>query len=651
MYEIYVPVISKKMSETEKFILINQLKRINPDVVYLCYLRVVYDKELKKETIETYKENKKFLEENGFETGVWVCPTIGYGGYVTDGMDCYQRIVDLNGKKVNAYCPLDDNFCEDLAEQFKEIAKTGVKYILLEDEFTLTGGKLWVERPGCACDLHMKKLSEILKKDITREEILPYIISGEKNEYRKIYCNLMGETLLKMAEVIEKAVHSVNEDIRIGFSSNSSSYHIEGIDSFTIAKVLSGKNKPYMRITAAPYWHNGPTLNSVIEAARLQNIWCRERGIDAVTEGDTYPRPRNMVSSSYLEMYDMILQADGNSKGILKYMLDYVSKVDFDTGYVDRHILNKENYDEITKRFSDMKTVGLEVFEKPHSITEMDFDETFDFTGFTSHGILPLLSQWFVTDNSIPTTYEKSDGAMLVFGTNVQYLSEDDLNRGLIIDIKAAKILQERGIDVGFESFKKTDKPNGEFFEKENDITSAGIDGQEGFFEFKLKENAKILSSFCITNHIFGFVRKKDEEEKSYPACYLYENKDGQRFMVYTFSPWHVKTKTEWNRGVFNNYYRQKQIIDNYEWLSGKPLPAVCPGNPGLYLLCKKEKSKLVVGMWNIFPDEILNPVVITDGEYKNIDTYKCDADIVNNKVKLKNSIAPYSFVCFTLTK
>lgn len=651
MYETYIPVISKNMSDIEKSILLTQLKRINPDIVYLCYLRPVYDEELKKETIENYKKNKAFLEENGFETGIWVCPTIGYGGYVTDGRDYYQRITDLDGKEVNAYCPLDDDFCKDIEGQFKEIAKTGVKNILLEDEFTLTGGKLWVERPGCACEHHMKKLSEILNKDITREEIIPYITSGEKNEYREAYCNLMGETLLKFANVIEKAVHSIDESIRIGFSSNSASYHIEGVDSFKIAKVLAGKNKPFMRITAAPYWHNGPTLNSVIEAARLQNVWCIENGTDAMTEGDTYPRPRNMVSAAYLEMYDMILQADGNSKGILKYMLDYTSKVDFETGYVDRHILNKENYAEIEKRFSGMKTVGLEVFEKIHSIKDMDFDEILDIKCFTSHGILPLLSQWFVTDNSIPTTYEKSDGAMIVFGTNAQYLSDEDLKRGLIIDAKAAKILNDKGIDVGFESFEKAEKPNGEFFIEYDDITPAGIDGSEGFFDFKVKENAKILSNFCITTKVFGFVNKKDADEISYPSCYLYENKDGQRFMVYTFSPWQTKSQSEWNRGLLKNYYRQRQITENYEWLAGKKLPAVSNGNPGLYILCKKDDSKLVVGLWNIFPDEILNPVITVDDKYKNIDTYKCSASIYDDKIKLDAPIAPYSFVSFTLSK
>ena len=80
-------------------------------------------------------------------------------------------------------------------------------------------------------------------------------------------------------------------------------------------------------------------------------------------------------------------------------------------------------------------------------------------------------------------------------------------------------------------------------------------------------------------------------------------------------------------------------------------MPAVCPKNPGLYILCKKDKTRLTVGLWNIFADEILNPVITADDEYKSIDAYKCSGKIVKNEVRLDSGIAPYSFVCFTLEK
>ncbi len=84
-------------------------------------------------------------------------------------------------------------------------------------------------------------------------------------------------------------------------------------------------------MTGAPYWTNAVTLGPNIDAIRVQQYWCDD-SIELLTEGDTYPRPRLWVPSSYLECYDMILRADGNSDGILKYMIDYTYNADYETG-------------------------------------------------------------------------------------------------------------------------------------------------------------------------------------------------------------------------------------------------------------------------------------------------------------------------------
>lgn len=55
--------------------------------------------------------------------------------------------------------------------------------------------------------------------------------------------------------------------------------------------------------------------SSNIEAIRVQTMRCRG-DIELVSEADTYPRPRCWVPSSHVEMYDMILRADGLTNGI-----------------------------------------------------------------------------------------------------------------------------------------------------------------------------------------------------------------------------------------------------------------------------------------------------------------------------------------------
>ena len=650
MYEVYIPLMGKIRTEKSWQKTISELKRARPDRVYIVYYRTLENAKAKKKAREVFKNNKDILENAGFKTGAWFCPTIGYGS-PSPGDNAaekhYRKIAGAAGGETHAFCPLDENFRKDLCDEFKGLAEMGTDTILLEDDFTLTGGKLWINNPGCLCDEHLRLLSERLGENVTRDKLLPYLITGKSNKYRKEYLKLMGETLLKIAEDIEKAVHSVSPDTRIGFSSNSASYHLEGASAFQIAETLAGKNKPFVRLTAAPYWKNGPSLNSTIENARMQGAWFTERGEDVMTEGDTYPRPRFLVSAAELEMYDIILRADGNSTGILKYMLDYNSLADYETGYVDFHAENAELYKEIENRFKG-ENVGLRVLEYPHNTGLMDFDDSFDYFGFADHGILPLISQWFVTDNSLPTTYGKTDGAALVFGTNAQLVTDEDLNQGLILDVKAAKILSEKGIDVGFLKIESAPKPAGEYFFAENDSTVASTEREGGYFKFTLKDNARVLSRFYLAGETLAVVPDYSEKLESFPACYLYGNAEGQRFMVYTFAPTYVKTKSEWHNGIFRNYYRQKQLINGYEWLCGKPLPAVCEKHPHLYILCKREGEKLHIGLFNLSKDKIKNPEVTADKVYKELDCFNCKGSINGRKIRLDTVLQPFSALFLT---
>ena len=651
MCEICIPVMSGNWNEHKKAALIQELKRISPTLVYLIYMRETGDREKAKQKIEIFKNNKDFLETHGFCVGAWFAPTIGYGGLAKEtDVFPFQPIMTMKGERTkSAFCPLDDKFCDDLAFQFTEIAKTGVKRILLEDDFTLSGGKYFVQDMGCCCPLHLKALSARLGKNVqSGEDLRRFLTEGKPNAVRTAFLDLMSETLKKMAHVVEKAVHSVDETIRIGLSANSASYHIEGADFFELTKIVAGKNKPFMRITGAPYWKNGPSLASMIEMSRMQNVWCKEREVDAMSEGDTFPRPAFLVPSAHLEMFDMILRADGNEVGILKYMLDYTANADYETAYTDSHVANEAIYQEIERRFTG-DTIGLSVLEQPLRISEMEFDDVMSFYNFHSHATLPLLSQWFVTDNCLPTTYSSIDGATLVFGESARLVNEKHLKHGLILDAKAAKILHEQGIDVGFDSITPYPTLSGEYFPEYNDCTLVSVEGKDGFFHFNLKPNTKVISYFYNSGANLGVVESYKNGDERIPGCYLYENKQGQRFMVYTFGAHKVKSLSEWRHGVFRNYYRQQQIIKGYEWLCGKPLPATLEKHPNAYLLCRKNGKAMHVGLWNISPDPIFNPVITLDKPYRLESIFGAEGVLDGRTLHLKNTVAPYSCVFFTV--
>lgn len=656
MYKVWVPVMNRDFNESQKEKLLEQLIRFNPQSVMLVVWRVLWDEKEKQKEIELFVETKKFLESHGFNVSAWLAPTIGYSAPFNpkDNGAVHQHLIRFDGSVIgDAYCPLDDGFVEDFCDFIKKIAATGVDKIMFEDDFTFSGGKTTAEKASCCCEKHLAMYSEIVGRTVKREEMCDLLYHEGPTEYRRKWFEMQGEILNNFCQKIEKSAHSVNPDVRIGLSANSSSYMQEGITIDKLAKTIAGNTRPFIRLTGAPYWQNMPVFATCIDAIRVQTEWCQE-GIDLITEGDTFPRPRHWVPANKLEAYDMILRADGKSHGILKYMMDYVSDADYETGYIDRHILNTAAYEEIEKRFTG-DTVGLRIFEYPELLKSLKFDRDFPFSTYCNDVYLPLVSQFFVEDNSIPTTYQSTGGATLVFGENANYIDEEILNGGMILDAAAAKILIEKGIDIGVESYSETEAPTAEFYLNYNDRTACATPPTAAFYDFKLKSEACVLSKFAYPPEGLGVIPTYDENSdiKEFPACFTYENKDGQRFMVYSFSARTVMVDSKgWISGVFRNYFRQRQLCDGIKWLqNGRPLPAMCYKNPELYIICNRDGNKLTVGIWNLFPDEVLKPEIKLDGEYKTLDCFKCSGKIMGDTVYLDKPIEPYGFVIFTVEK
>lgn len=655
MYRVCVPVINKKYDEKSAELLVRELKRVNPDTVYMVFDRVFCNDKILDEITEMFEENVKFLQNNGFKVGAWLAPSIGYGSAhwgENGAKGKFVQIHSIDGKIADGgFCPLDRNFVDEFIKVMLTIARTGVSDILLEDDFTLTGGKAILL--GCCCSEHMKRYAELLGEEITVEDLHKKMIDGGRNKYRDVWCELMGKTLCDFASEIEKAVHKENKNIRIGLSANASSYILEGVEISKLAKIIAGDTKPFIRMTGAPYWTNANAPGPNIDAIRVQEFWSGE-GIELLTEGDTYPRPRLWVPSAELECYDMILRAEGKSHGILKYMIDYTYNADYETGYVDNHCRNQKHYDELERLFKDKEAVGLNVFEKPLLFADEEFGkEITNLWEYKRREPLPLISQWFLADNSIPTTYGAKDCASIVFGANAHYIDDETLKNGVILDAQAARILTDKGLDTGIKSYKKTSIPMLEHYLAEDEYGSVRIGDKGFFYDFETDEKVEIFSEFIVRDEVGGFanISPYDRSGKRIPACFYYENADGHKFVIYSFVASTVWVKSEWTPGIFRDYHRQKQLVSGIARLQRRRLPAMCEKCPQLYILCKKDNESMTVGLWNLFADTIYSPEIILDGEYKRAEFYNCNGKIEKDKIKLDTDIIPYGFGVITLYK
>lgn len=656
MYELNIPIYNRELDDRRRRELAELLHRAKPDGIFLTFGRILANDGMLERECAAFRANKAFLEGEGFRVSAWLCPTIGYGSpFYGDNAAAaeYVHVRKLRGDEdvPGAYCPLDERFVTDFCKDIAAIAGMGVERLLFEDDFTFSGGK-FLHDIGCACEEHMRRFCDRVGEHLTRGEAAQKVLSGGQNSFRDAWIDLQKETITGFLEKVERTAHGVNPALRMGLSANSSSFEYEGAPLDEYERVLAGDTKPFLRLTGAPYWTQALSLGPVIDAVRMQASWCGPE-FDLMTEADSYPRPRHWVPAAWMEAYDMILQADGTTNGTLKYMVEYNSSAAYEPGYVRAHEADQPHYEEIRRRFAGKAPVGLHVPEQKDTFRRRVLGEDVNIDQYPRRNYMPRLSQWITADNSLPAAY-RDDGrsATLAISESAREVTEDQLRRGVITDIYGARILMERGIDVGITSMERVQIPGAEYFCRQDQYIALSMRGDSVFYRVELRPGAEVDSQFILVPKGLGVVPPIGiEEYPRVPACYFYQNAAGHRLMIYTCSAETTKGETIWEFSMWRNYARQRQLIEAAVRF-GCPLPVTCAGHPELYILCKEDENALSVGLWNLFDDPVEEPVLaLGGGEYASVDGYGCTPTLEGAQVRLADAIPPWGFALLTLQK
>lgn len=458
------------------------------------------------------------------------------------------------------------------------------------------------------------------------EELKTLIFTGNENKYRNAWLDVMGDTLREFCRKVRNSVDKASENIRVGLCAGYTSWDIEGADAVELSKILAGKTKPFLRFTGAPYWttkhvnrFNRQGLNTVIECVRAQEKWCRDSGIEIFNEADSYPRPRYHVPASYIECFDIALRASGNM-GTLKYIFDYKSSYQYEKGYEKTHIKNMPLYRFIDEHFYDKTNVGIQIFENMRRIEKMPLPDEFI-------GEEEIMSRFFspaaymLTAHGIAVTYDENKHCAVAFGDNALYVK--NLPEKLIIDIKAAEILQKRGIDCGISNCTKTPMPIKEHFSDELN----GMYNQSGdYYDCTLSDKAEVLSTF------------ENDRGEFYPASFRYNNGECE-FLIFTFDAYTINQSSD----VFLSYCRQKQLL---EFTCEKSCAA---GNPGVYRIIKQNDKSTAILILNIFEDELSDFTIELDKAYSDMLIYGAEGELKGDVIKITSAVAPYGAVAINL--
>ncbi len=648
MREITVPIDCndfRKFGGKEK--MLNELKRLNPKRVLVATgvipgEGVIPGDEASWNGIfHTLKEITEILHKEGYEVGAW-----SEGTWIEGSIN--EKLVQMKG--INGWsagvhpCFLDKNFSEYVGKFVEGLARCGVDLILFDDDYKYGywGTEDW--SICCLCELHLKFIEEELGEKLTAEELQKKVTTGGKNKYRSAWLKANGTGIRNHSKILREHLNKVNPKCRMGVCSEMSLWDYSGVDTVEVANILAGDTKPFMRLIGAPYWAvkrsiGNSRLQHVIELERMERSWCEGNdNVEIICEGDVYPRPRTATPSSYLEIFDTALMAEGKFDGILKYCLDYTSVIDNEKGYTDNHVRNLPLYDKIDKAFKDKEPVGVRIYEEKNKIENMKFTPEMENNGKVEQVFYSPAAK-MMSDASVPTTYYGEGEASVAFGENIKYVPESAFKKGMIIDLAAAEILMQKGIDVGIEEIGEVNKPNFEYYLEDNNELWLQLSGLKAY-KTKLNKNAKVISVFS-SNSKYGEILND-----SFPASFMYQNKNGNKFLVFTFNAYLN------GEGMNRQYERSKAIANAVKWFNGKGLSAYSYKNPDLYILAKKNKdeSEMAVGLWNIFADSIYEPKVELNDNYSQIEFINCTGKLEGNKVLL-SEIPPFKFAGFTVKK
>ena len=450
-----VPIALSTLNRETKHTFLEMLQNVCAKRVWICCVDTFMDNDLDNDSgisLKDCAEYVRFFRENGLECGIWI-RSLGFGTPMPPKAPkiSWTRLTSVTGKapEVDSFCPEDPDFVESYLKYVKEIAACGPQLIQLDDEHCLS------VRPGigCFCRRHRRLMSNRLGEEIELEGLPEKLFTGKQNKYRDAWLDISRDTHLRFTSKVRDAIHEVDPSIRVGFCAGYTSWDIEGIDALSLAKNLAGTTAPFLRFTGAPYWCNtvkgrfpGQKLNTVIECAREQAAWSRDSGVEVYGEADSFPRPAYQSHANLIECFDIAMQAEGVRD--LKYLFDYCSSPAYEQKYYKLHLRHIPLYEHIVKTFDGLQDAGVRLYRRFDRIRRADLGDTFV-------GEKPVMRTFFssaaamLTQLCIPVCYTGKAKIGAAFGEDALDIPENEFPEKLILDLPAAILLQEKGIDLG----------------------------------------------------------------------------------------------------------------------------------------------------------------------------------------------------------
>jgi hypothetical protein len=623
---------------------------------------------IKIEEYRKYAEKLKIwvekIKNEGLKFGINILQTLGhiYFPEEIENEFPFQRKIDINGvKSKGGVCPLDENFRKYILEVYKIFAELKPDIIYVDDDFRYIMDGIF-----CFCNLHIERFEkdtgikikrEELKEEILKETLTPSFIKIK-------YFEILNRSLKEVAEIIEKTVHSISPDTRIGLMLQCFPQCFWGADINEIIKKLSGNRKPLCRPQLPIYREYGADLKFSVPVAFSQPMIIKnfvDKDVEIQPEIENYPYSIFSKSKQIFKFQISFCYLNGFETPLLNIFDDYGHPLNENREFID--VLEKNK-----KFFNRLKEIGRNTEMKGISIPYSS--KTILFTKIKNKDISTLFKRFYweriISLLGLPLSYNWENPDFCIFSGNELFGMDDKFMEkmikkgGFLIDKDALEVLQYKGFSeiTGVKFCEKIDVDDcGSIYYHRSKLNKPY---EEEYFplRFTYPDNFVKLDIFAEKYEILASVVNFENKIIS-PAIVMVENKYGTKFGVFSFSP------SENLMPVFLNPKTQNLIRNLFSIIGKIPFyisilnsPYVIPyyfeGKEGIFILILNLSSdrifEIIFKSSYIFVKKFYESYLLSE-EGKFIELKNVKFNEKEKTVKINYPLSPFEFIIIHFKK
>ena len=512
----------------------------------------------------------------------------------------FQTVVDSAGiESSNRVCMLDKKYLEYVFKMYQYYANTGARHIWPDDDIRIIMPlELRADAFNyCFCPLHLRKISDKTGKKWERENLLKVLSNPDEKEIHNAYFEISSNSVINLQKQIEKAVHGVDKNIRIGLMTCGANIGRD-IDKELLALKGTGAD-PLIRLGGL-YWQDDDLMGALKKIIRIRSDKPFEFvDLESSYELESYPLWPSLKSFGAIKLEMDLAILNGMDRIALLLFNENEEPID-KNGYYEK-LLN-ESHDfhfSLKKAIADKKSLGVNIIRDRDYIFNSGFknwSEILARSGIPTVSSLEINSPTVICDRVYQKIDDKRISVILEDGAIIEKDGLNNLIERKFFDSKDIEILNEiiDFSDIAYEKY--TDNPfNGQVVNKRQTCYQTPKS-----FVIRIKNNKK----FSVLSE---WVDKK--RNIIAPALILYNSKIPSLIFPYNIS----KGPAVSPRDFYLKPANAALLSEEMTYLLGRFLSSIT-GYDGIWVrnlnnfpVIYKGDNEVVIGIANFSLDQVEN--------------------------------------------